>query len=125
MGALGYVACNKALIGNPESNVIVTLSLFFFYFVLLNIGLAVFNLIPVPPLDGSKIVSSLLPPLAAAKYLRIELYTRYIFLALILLSWLPAPLDVINDAIWFPIQWLRNTIYYGFTGLWAALLGLF
>lgn len=38
------------------------LTLFFKFFVMLNIGLGLFNLIPVPPLDGSHIFLNLLPP---------------------------------------------------------------
>jgi Zn-dependent protease len=43
-----------------------------------NIGLAIFNLIPVPPLDGSRILSAVLP---AEAYFRIMRYERYIGLA--------------------------------------------
>lgn len=38
------------------------LRLFMFLMVAINVGLAVFNLIPIPPLDGSKILYVLLPP---------------------------------------------------------------
>jgi Zn-dependent protease len=43
--------------------------------VLTNLSLALFNLIPVPPLDGSKILYSLLPPNAAYKF--IDFYERF------------------------------------------------
>lgn len=49
---------------------------------LLNIGLGLFNLIPLPPLDGSKILFSLLPDRAYEFMLRNE---RYVMLAVILL----------------------------------------
>lgn len=47
-----------------------------------NIVLAVFNLIPIPPLDGSKILAWLLPNTLAEKYLELE---RYGFLLLLVL----------------------------------------
>ncbi|HHY63693.1 MAG TPA: site-2 protease family protein, partial [Clostridiaceae bacterium] len=37
------------------------ISLFFFYFGTVNISLAVFNMIPVPPLDGSRLISAFVP----------------------------------------------------------------
>ncbi|PLX43618.1 MAG: site-2 protease family protein [Deltaproteobacteria bacterium] len=48
----------------------------------LNVGLAFFNLIPVPPLDGSGILMSLLPPHMALSYRRIAPYGILILLAL-------------------------------------------
>ena len=98
--------------------------LLFSLFCLLNIGLAVFNLIPVPPLDGSRIVSWLLPPKASAKYNRIELYTRYILLALVVLTWLPAPFSNIVDWVFFPVDWLRGVLVNAFTGFWDLIFGL-
>ena len=50
----------------------------------ISIGFCIFNLIPVPPLDGSKILFSLLPDAAYWKLMR---YERYGSIALILLVW--------------------------------------
>ncbi|MBI5235018.1 MAG: site-2 protease family protein [Deltaproteobacteria bacterium] len=51
--------------------------------VLINISLAVFNLIPIPPLDGSKALSYLLPPQKAYAFSRVEPYGFIILLVLI------------------------------------------
>lgn len=49
----------------------------------INIILMLLNLIPLPPLDGSRVISSLLPPRIAYKYDRIEPYGIWILLALL------------------------------------------
>ena len=41
---------------------------FFRYYIMINIGIAVFNLIPLPPLDGSKILEAFLPDRIIYKY---------------------------------------------------------
>lgn len=55
----------------------------------INIMLAVFNLVPVPPLDGSKILMGLLPPRQAASYAKIEPFGFLILLALFYSGILP------------------------------------
>lgn len=50
--------------------------------VIVNIGLGVFNLFPVPPLDGSNILAGMLPPKLAEKFMR---NSKYGFIVLIIL----------------------------------------
>jgi Zn-dependent protease len=81
------------------------LALILFYGVLINTYLAVFNLIPVPPLDGSGILSGLLSDSAAAAYDRIRPYGFVIVMLLVyagLLSIIIRPiLNVIGRIIFF------------------------
>jgi len=51
--------------------------------IIINIVLMVLNLIPFPPLDGSRVVSSLLPPKVAYHYDRIESYGFFILILLL------------------------------------------
>jgi Zn-dependent protease len=57
-----------------------------FYFILVNVYLAIFNLIPVPPLDGSGVLSGLLSYKAAAAYENLRPYGFIIVLGLIMLG---------------------------------------
>ncbi|MCL4440604.1 MAG: site-2 protease family protein [Firmicutes bacterium] len=57
----------------------------FIYTAYINLLLAIFNLIPIPPLDGSRILAVLLPPKAAAAYQSVEQYGM-ILLLIILVS---------------------------------------
>jgi len=57
-----------------------------FMFALMNTGLGIFNLIPIVPLDGSKILMSLLPRNAAATYERIGTQLSWIFLIVLVMG---------------------------------------
>ncbi len=52
----------------------------------INLVLGVFNLLPLPPLDGSRVVSSLLPNRLAYEYNKLEVYGLYILLGLLFLG---------------------------------------
>jgi Zn-dependent protease len=56
---------------------------FLYVFFYLNIVLAIFNLLPFPPLDGEKVVSELLPASAAAVYDKIRPYGPFVLMILI------------------------------------------
>ena len=63
--------------------------------IVINLVLASLNLIPVPPLDGSRIIASLLSPKQAAQYLKLEPFGFFILIALLftgVLSWILDPL---------------------------------
>lgn len=61
------------------------ISYFLLYAVFINLLLFVFNLVPVPPLDGSRIVAGFLPHDAYERYMRIEPYGFIIVFALLFL----------------------------------------
>lgn len=57
-----------------------------FRFALLNTGLALFNMIPVPPLDGSKVLAGLLPRAMAEKYEDVAQKLSWVLLILLFLG---------------------------------------
>lgn len=75
----------------------------------LNVSLAVFNLLPVPPLDGYKILSAVLPP---RYYFKIMEYERFGFIILLLIIYLPIFNNLLGSAV------------YGIINVMDMLLGL-
>lgn len=82
------------------------------YFILINIFLAFFNLLPIPPFDGSHIVEGLLPRSAARAYEKLRPVGMLLLVAVIALSWFFPDLGIIENIVWPPVEWLRG-LYIG------------
>ena len=61
--------------------------------ILINLVLALLNLIPIPPLDGSRIIAGLLPPRKAALYFKIEPFGFLILMGMLFTGVLSGLLD--------------------------------
>lgn len=71
---------------------------YFFYFAaVVNVNLAVFNLLPIPPLDGSRILQLLIPAKYYYKFLEYERYVVIVVFILILTGVLTKPLSLISS----------------------------
>ena len=109
---LGYTSAMRS--GN---NALYTILQMLSIMISVNLSLAVFNFLPIPPLDGSKIFGAILPE---KYYFFMMQYERYVFIALILLLYtgiLSTPLRFLTgllysllDIITMPVSWLVGII---------------
>lgn len=77
------------------------------YFLQINVFLALFNLLPIPPFDGSHIVEGLLPRDLAQSYAQLrQLGFTLVFILLIVLPSLFPGFDLIGRYVLPPVQWL-------------------
>ena len=97
---MGFVSVFIYYIINAAGSInagVAALGYFFLYAAQVNVMLAVFNILPIPPLDGAKIFSAVLPDKI---YFKIMQYDRYIMIALMILLFT----GLLNT----PIAWLTN-----------------
>jgi len=88
------------------------------YSLFINFILAFFNLIPLPPLDGSKMVSSFLKGPALYKYESFARYTPMIFIGVFALSFMG--IHTLGYLL-MPAQQLANYILFSFLGLFGGM----
>jgi Zn-dependent protease len=81
-------------------------------FILINIFLALFNLLPIPPFDGSHIVEGLLPTRAARTYERLRpLGFPLMFLLLLVVPWLFPQANIVRRVVLPPVEWAGGHYY--------------
>ena len=109
-------------LAGPVSNFLLALALLFFASLLrdgwmiaflintaiLSIGLGLFNLVPIPPLDGSKVLFALLPRKA---YYILMRYERYGMAVLLLLVWLDVGSSALSNAIYRVFLWMAGLFF--------------
>ena len=100
--------CNIAYLKTNGATVAYVATYFFYFAATVNVSLAIFNLLPIPPLDGSRIASLLIP---SKYYFQIMKYERYIILgvfALIVFGALSAPLTFLTTKVMNGIGFLSG-----------------
>lgn len=84
-------------------------TLFFYHLAMNNCGLAVFNLIPIPPLDGSKVLFSMLSERTYWKLMRYERYAMPLLIALVFFGFVDGFVDRgINTVVGAMWRWVTG-----------------
>ncbi len=109
-------ATGLQLIAGPDGNVLYLVS-GLFYFMLINVFLGLFNLLPIPPFDGSHIVGGLLPRNLRAKWDKLQQVGMFLLIAIIAGSWAFGT-GWIEQIVMPPVNWAM-----GFYLTLAALVG--
>jgi Zn-dependent protease len=105
LAAVGAVALGFAASASAPDLLITGL----FYFLSINVFLALFNLLPLPPFDGSHIVEGLLPDRAAATYARLRPFgfPLLIILLLVIPHFFPG-LGIVENVVRPPVDWVEG-----------------
>lgn len=86
------------------------LYIFLIHLATINIGLGIFNLVPVPPLDGSKILGAILPSDKYFKYMQYEQYGMVILVLLLFAGILDKPFSLASSFVTEAFQTLSIAI---------------
>ena len=81
------------------------------YSLMLNVGLMCFNLIPIPPLDGSKVLLELLPYRYAEVFYRVEQYSSFILMALLFTNALSPVLGTMRSFVLTAINIIVGLVF--------------
>ncbi len=109
LGALGAIALGLyagAIAVPTEANEFVIGGLLLF--ITINVFLALFNLLPIPPFDGSHIVEGLLPRSLAHHYAKLRNLGMLLFIALIAATWAFPEAGIIENTVGPPVEWVRG-----------------
>ena len=109
LAALAILLSKAIVLWSPEGAFWSVMFVFLIYLTApLSIGLGVFNLLPFPPLDGSKVAAALLPDRIYVQWMRYERFGLAILLAVTLLGW---QFNFIGGAVNWIYHFLLDLIY--------------
>ena len=91
---------------------LLALAQFFVYVEIISAGLAIFNVFPIPPLDGSKVLFALLSDRAYDRLMRYEKYGMGLLMVLLVTGAIDRPLGAMRD--WL-LTWLNSLGAWGYT----------
>ncbi len=94
-----FIATLVGNLGDSSSTMIYAIYYFLTFAGAVNVNLAVFNLLPIPPLDGSRILQLLIPAKHYYKFLQYERYVVLVVFVLIMTGVLSRPLSIISNII--------------------------
>jgi len=92
------------------NRIFIHLYIFLIYLATINIGLGIFNLVPVPPLDGSKVLGAVLPNDKYFKYMHYEQYGMIVLVILLFAGILDKPFSLASSFLTNAMQTLSLTI---------------
>lgn len=112
--AIVFLLLKNIILLFPTSNpIVLALAYFFIFAASINIGLAVFNLLPIPPLDGSRILQLIIPSKYYFKFLQYERYVVIVVFVLLLTGILSRPLGYLQSLLYNGLDFLVSLPFKG------------
>ena len=108
-----YLLALPDAISTDQTPAVYWIMLILYYFTAINVGLAMFNLLPIPPLDGSKILSYFTGPKLDRFIAQYQMYISIAFILLVFSPVLRTPLGWIQDGM----MWVMDKLTF-----WVDLL---